>query len=292
LLGDLVSILRSYLPDLVIYPHPNDMHPDHGGLSTFTRLALSQVQRGNPAYHPDSYVYLIHRPDFPAPAGKRPDASLVPPAALRNLPPHWFRLDLSTKETTLKQQALQAYASQIKLLRGLFEGLVRANELFGRLDPIDMPMLAQGDPLDPRTWHDATGAPFQPVQLDPIGDVVVREAVSAADLSALYAGETGDGLLRICAQTRGRASRNLVYALQVRAVSAENTSLYVARWGRISRHEANVGRANGHFICAQVPLAQVGDPWLVFVNAWVHGPSARALDQTAWQLLNRRAGPK
>jgi LmbE family N-acetylglucosaminyl deacetylase len=290
LLHDLVSILRSYSPDLIVYPHPNDVHPDHWGLSVFTRLALAQVQRENPAYHPDSYVYLIHRPDFPVPAGQHPNASLVPPTALRNLPPHWFRLDLSAEETAQKWQALQAYSSQVNLLRDLFEGLVRANELFGRLDSIDMPQLAEGDPVDPHTWHDPSGAPIPPVQLDPTGDAVVREAVSAADLSALYAGETSDGLLCICAQTRGRASRDLAYVLQVRAASADGTTLYTAHWGRISQREPHIGTANGHFVCAQVSATQLGNPWLVFVNAWVHGLSARALDQTAWQLLNRGAG--
>ena len=291
LLRDLVSIIGSYWPDLVVYPHPNDVHPDHWGLSAFARLALAQAQRDNPAYHPDSYVYLVHRPDFPVPTGQRPNANLVPPEALWNIPPHWFRLDLGVADTALKWQALQAYSSQIRLLRGLFEDLVRANELFGRLDAIDMPQLADGDPLDPRTWHDPSGAPIQPAQLDPIGDITVRQAIPAADLSAVHVGESSDGLLGICAQTRGRASRNLVYTLQLRAISTDGTTLYTARWGRVSSREASIGRAKGHFVCAQVPVAQLGNPWLVFANATVRGSSAMALDRTAWQLLTRRAGP-
>jgi LmbE family N-acetylglucosaminyl deacetylase len=287
MLRDLVSVLRVYWPDLIVYPHPNDVHPDHWGLSVFTRLALAQVERENPAYHPDSYVYLIHRPDFPLPAGRRPDAGLEPPAALGNLPPNWYRLGLSAEETALKWRALQAYGSQINLLRGLFESLVRANELFGQLDPTGLPQIAEGDPVDPRTWHSMSGASISPVQLDPSGDVVLREAVSAADLTALYAGETGDGLLDLCAQTRGRASRDLTYVLQVRAVSDDNTVFHVARWGLVSPGEPNHASSNGHFVCAQAPIAQLGNPWLVVVNAWVHGPGATALDETAWQLLNR-----
>jgi len=40
LLKDLRTIIHDYHPDLVIYPNPEDVHPDHRGLANFVTLAL------------------------------------------------------------------------------------------------------------------------------------------------------------------------------------------------------------------------------------------------------------
>lgn len=74
LLNDIRSLIESYHPNLIIYPHPADVHPDHWGLSNFVRLAVYLSQRQYPAYQPQLLAYLIHRPDFPYPKKYDPEA--------------------------------------------------------------------------------------------------------------------------------------------------------------------------------------------------------------------------
>ena len=64
-LGDLVSILKSYRPDLIVYPHPDDVHPDHWGLNAFTRLAIAELNHTDATFQPAQLTYLVHRPGFP-----------------------------------------------------------------------------------------------------------------------------------------------------------------------------------------------------------------------------------
>jgi len=45
---------RVYQPDLILYPHPDDVHADHWGLSAFTRLAVGMLEREDGGYRPDT----------------------------------------------------------------------------------------------------------------------------------------------------------------------------------------------------------------------------------------------
>lgn len=111
---------------------------------------------------------------------------------------------------------IRAYRSQLPLHCGLLEGFARRNELFGRLEPAVPPLLTDGEPLDPGTWRGEDGHAVEPVQRDS-----VRDAIAAADLVALYAGERPDGSLAICAEVRDRVQRPLVYVLRVTALKLE-----------------------------------------------------------------------
>ena len=93
-----MSILKDYRPDLIVYPHPDDVHPDHWGLNVFTRLAIAEVTHNDATFQPTQITYLIHRPDFPTMRGLKPQESLIPPPALLDIYPDWFRLDLTPEE--------------------------------------------------------------------------------------------------------------------------------------------------------------------------------------------------
>jgi LmbE family N-acetylglucosaminyl deacetylase len=54
-LADIISILDDYRPDLVIYPNPEDVHPDHWGLNVFTRLALTLIANRDSSFHPTEH---------------------------------------------------------------------------------------------------------------------------------------------------------------------------------------------------------------------------------------------
>ncbi len=288
-LADLQAILTSYRPDLIIYPHPNDVHPDHWGLSAFTRLAVALLEKADPSYHPDMYAYLVHRPDFPEPKGLLPDENLLPPALLYDIYPDWWRLDLSQGETALKEQAVFQYKSQLPLLRELLDSFIRTNELFAQPQPATLADLSSGDAHDPASWQDAGGQAIPPIQKDPVQDFFTRDAISSADLVAAYAVRTPDASLVLCGQVRDDADSPLSYTLRVLAVGPQGVV------HRIYKNHAakNGGRAtlSGPYFCSSEALSDLGDPWLIFVGADVEEMGVGILDQIAWQQVNLEPGP-
>jgi LmbE family N-acetylglucosaminyl deacetylase len=283
-LADLISIIEAYRPDLVIYPHPDDVHPDHWGLSVFTRLALTEVSHRNPGYQLQQLTYLLHRPDFPVVRGLKPTASLVPPPELYAIYKVWLRWDLAPDQVTVKGQAVQAYKSQLPLLHGLMDSFVRANELFGPVTSANLPTAAAGDPLDPVTWQDASGESIPPVQLDPQRDVLSHKTIPATDLTATYAARTPAGELWLCGQLSEAAAAGLPYSLRLKTLTETGIDSFVAHT-KPKAGEAKVTRS-GVYFCAQTSLANLGDPWAIMLGATVESPEANyPFDQTAWQMI-------
>jgi len=287
LLADLSSIVRDFQPDLVVYPHPFDVHPDHWGLSAFARLALALEHARDPSFAPDAFAYLVHRPDYPEPSGLRLDGPLFPPSALVEVGGPWLSLDLDAQATERKWQAILQYRSQLPLLRGLLERFARRNELFAQIEPAALALLAQGDPAEPSTWRSAEGQPLAPIERDPVRDFITRDAVPAADLTALYAAATSDGALLVCMQVDGIASFDLSYF--VRAVASGEAGI-IHRVLKVSpamtTHATPVVR--GHSICGRFELADLGNPERVFLGSDVHGAGVGIIDQTAWQMIEIR----
>jgi LmbE family N-acetylglucosaminyl deacetylase len=283
-LADVRSILNTYRPDLIVYPHPDDVHPDHWGLNAFVRLAINLARHTDPTFRPAEYTYLVHRPDYPEVKGLKPQASLTPPAALYALSPDWFRWDLTAADTTLKGQAVQKYRTQLPLLRGLMESFVRANELFAPVNNVNLATLAKGEPLKPSTWVDASGQTVQPVQLDPAGDFVTRSAIPAADLVAVYAARDAHNNLLVCTQARENTAPEVIYSLRLKALTSNGIVAYLARTG-VSRPGWQVAHRSGSYACASVSLARLGNPWAIFVGANVVG-GGRVVDEVAWQMVD------
>jgi len=284
LLADLQAILKAYRPDLVIYPHPSDVHPDHWGLGLFVRLALALMQHEDPSYQPEAYAYLVHRPDFPSPKGLQPGQVLMPPATLLAVNPHWVRLSMSNEDTQHKWEAIQAYQSQLPLLRGLLERFARQNELFARLETPALPRLAASAPNDPATWMNLSGSVVKPVQQEPMGDLAVSDSVASADLVELYAGLNPDGSLAVCAQARGKVEPTLTYILHITTVGVEGPKHHVVSWGQ-GAGSSPQATASGHSICGRIPATELGDAWLLVIGAEVHGAQLATLDRVAYQLV-------
>lgn len=286
LLQDLISIIRSYQPDLLIYPHPDDVHPDHWGLSAFTRLALAWVMRDLPDYHPGEMTYLVHRPDFPTPKGLHPDEGLMPPSALFELDRNWYQLGLEPDEVANKRDAIYLYRSQLPLLRSFLESFVRRNELFAEPQTGRLAVLEIGKLTDPETWRDINGNPIEAIIRDPTRDFITREFLASADLTdlsaALYEGET----LAICARVRGNTVPTLTYSLRVLAVGAKGVVHETAR-SHFNGHGVQRVQRSGRYFCNQLNLEDLGDPWIVFFGADVEQIGTGIIDQTAWQYLER-----
>ncbi len=282
-LADVSSILETYRPDLIVYPHPQDVHPDHWGLNLFTRLALTLIHHNDPSYKPTELTYLVHRPDFPEIRGLKPQESLTPPAILYALSPDWYRFDLTPADTAIKGQAIQDYRSQLPLLRNLLDSFVRANEAFAPVSNAALATVAHGDANNPSSWVDPSGQPIAPVQLDPAADYATRRFVPGGDLTAVYAARDMQGNLLFCAQVRGDTIPEIVYFLRLKALTDHGIVAYQARTGQAPSGWYQVHRS-GVYTCAQVSLADLGDPWAVFVGATTEG-GGRIEDETGWQMV-------
>ncbi len=282
-LADLTSIIEAYRPDLVVYPHPQDVHPDHWGLNVFSRLAITLIHHKDPTYQPTELTYLVHRPDFPEIKGLRPQASLTPPAILYALSSDWYRLDLTPANTTLKGQAVQAYRSQLPLLRNLLESFVRANETFSAVHDATLATATKGDPYNPSTWVSSSGQSLEPVQLDPAGDYATRSFVPAGDLTAVYTSRDTQGNLQVCAQMRENTIPEITYFLRLKALTDNGIVSYRARTGNTQTGWHQV-HGSGVYACATVSLASLGNPWAVFVGATTEG-GGRIEDESAWQMI-------
>jgi LmbE family N-acetylglucosaminyl deacetylase len=284
LLGDLIAIMKDYRPDLVIYPHPEDVHPDHWGLYVFSRLATTSLRHQDPTFLPTEYTYLVHRSDFPTVKGFKPQESLLPPPSLYDLDPDWFRWDLNAGDIVLKGKAVYQYHSQLPLLHKLLLSFVRANELFATVVDTDLPMAGQGDPLDPTTWQDTMGQPVLPVQMDPVFDTLIPDAVPASDLMAIYAAQNSAGMLWTCAQVIDEASREIVYYLRLKALN-ENGIIHYGAWTGHAREGWHIAIRSSSYVCDQIDLAELGNPWAIFLGAVTEGPDNTSLDHTASKLL-------
>ena len=284
LLADITSIFASYRPDLVIYPHPDDVHPDHWGLSVFTRLAAALLNYEDSSYQPTQYTYLVHRPDFPTVKGLRPAESLLPPSPLYDLYPNWYRWDLSQEDVALKGQAVNKYRSQLPLLRGLLDSFIRGNELFAPVKSFTLPYLGGGKIQSPESWRDENGQAIQPVQWDPVGDFIVRSAIPAADLKALYAVRDANDTLVTCAQVRGEVEASLIYSLRILAVGTQDVVRYQAQT-RNKKPGWHPAALSGDLVCSQVSLSELGNPWIIFLGADVEEIGVGILDQVAWQSI-------
>jgi LmbE family N-acetylglucosaminyl deacetylase len=285
LLADMKSVLASYKPDLVVYPHPADAHPDHWGAGVFTRLAIEVLEHEDPTFKPDTYVYLVHKKNFPKPAGLQPKNGILPPKGFERITSHWLKLDLTDQDVISKWQAVSEYRSQLPLLRNLMESFIRRNELFGEITTPDLPYLAQGLHSDPSTWRTDEGKPVEPVQYGQTdGFVASRSATKSANIVSLYASRDGSNMLNLAADLRGRPNNGLTYTIRVLAILPKGEKQYVVRVGRKVK-DSHQASANANYICDRVSMSELGNPWLVMVRAESAAPGGMILGSTPWQIL-------
>jgi LmbE family N-acetylglucosaminyl deacetylase len=282
-LKDLSSILESYRPDLIIYPHPMDVHPDHWGLNVFTRLAISILRHRDPSFATTELTYLVHRPDFPEIKGLFPTESLTPPYSIYELSPNWVRLDLSPTDTAMKGQAVKAYRSQLPLLHNLLDSFVRANETFFEVTDSTLVTTTGGTYSNPSSWIDVAGKSIPPVQLDPVGDYTTRDLLPAGDLTALFAAQDKGGNLLVCARLREKTVPEIIYMLRMKIMTDNGVSAFRARTGELQSGWQPLNRTDS-VACLKIFLSDLGNPWAIFIGATTV-TGGRIEDETAWQMI-------
>lgn len=134
LAADMDKIIMDFRPDYIVYPHPNDRHPDHWAVNAFINYSLLKT-----GYTPKKeLLYLVHRGDWPTPLKSDPKLYLVPPKKLLNTGTEWYAFDMDNNEIEQKKGAIEKYKSQLKTLRPLLTAFERKNELLGVYPPFKM----------------------------------------------------------------------------------------------------------------------------------------------------------
>jgi N-acetylglucosamine malate deacetylase 1 len=128
LLGEaLKTRIDQYHPDVIVFPHPRDYHPDHAAIG----IAVEHVI-DTEGLHVAAYEYLIHfKVFYPRPWKFDPHLYLLPPTSVSAINEQWLSFPLSQEIEGRKQKAVLTYKSQLKRLElsGLMRTFIRKNEM-------------------------------------------------------------------------------------------------------------------------------------------------------------------
>lgn len=131
MIKDLRELVSNFKPTILVYPHPDDQHPDHWATYAFIKYIL-----GSLSYQAEKeLLYLVHYPDWPEPFGEYQDFPLNPPRTGMTTAANWSKLELTEIQLTQKEASIKEYTSQIGLTKGLLFSFLRKNELYGEYPP-------------------------------------------------------------------------------------------------------------------------------------------------------------
>lgn len=288
---DMCNMISEYKPTHIIYPHPNDHHPDHWGVNAFVKHALATLN-----YKPQKeWLYLVHRGDWPVPLKQERNMYLVPPYKLANLDTKWSAFDITDDEIAEKATNIHRYKTQIRPLGPLLTAFERKNELFGEYDD---GKLARGK---------GNSTSIQPssenkVITDPLQDVLSLQMAKSADIVAEYAQQSANGDLVVMGQMDGNIEEYATYGFNFiffknNQVSRLNLEVKDNKAHARSVSKQSIGSADkvnvttkGKYVYIAIPESVTGDFNRVFMNSttFIGGKMA---DKTAWRMVDKQAVP-
>jgi LmbE family N-acetylglucosaminyl deacetylase len=125
--GELLRIIETVRPTLLVLPHSADEHPDHCATHVLVHEALAKaVAKGLPS--PRLLHYILHYPAWPSDDGT--DAAIAPPSGGHAGDWTWLTFPLTAAEHAAKSTALEAYHSQMIVMPEFMRSFERPNELF------------------------------------------------------------------------------------------------------------------------------------------------------------------
>ncbi len=123
----LVELLKELKPTRILLPSPLDAHRDHQATAYFGMQAAASLGLEGRLWY-----YIVHGGyQYPLPKGLHKGLPLYPPPRGRGLP--WERFPLTPEEVDLKEKAIRAHRSQMRLLGRFLLAFVRQNELYSPL---------------------------------------------------------------------------------------------------------------------------------------------------------------
>jgi LmbE family N-acetylglucosaminyl deacetylase len=123
---DFRAVLDRVNPTLVLAPSPQDTHPDHRGTGILVWRAMRDRNE-----IPRTHFWLVHGGrHWPHPRAYRPD--LAQTVAPRGIGMRWEEFPLDAEARVAKLRAVQAHATQTKVMGRVMSSYVRNNEIYSR----------------------------------------------------------------------------------------------------------------------------------------------------------------
>jgi hypothetical protein len=283
---DLVSIIESYKPTDVVYPHPNDRHPDHWGVNAFVKYTMRCMN-----YKPEhEWLYLVHRGDWPTPLERNRNIFLVPPMSLLNTGTKWMALDMTPADIEYKSETFKKYRSQIKRIGRLMSAFERKNELFGEYSNI---VLVENKRKDSEITATLDNLAIK----DPSQDALELEVDTASDLLELHTESSMEGNLHIFILLDKKPDRITNYRLNMvffKAGTASPMSLVIKgnSLKTLLQRETSVYGPDGISLKVEnrnlhiiIPKNKTGGFDSIFLNAETY-VSTYYMDRTAWRMID------
>ncbi|GIV16826.1 MAG: hypothetical protein KatS3mg022_2261 [Armatimonadota bacterium] len=222
-LRDVETVLRRTVPTHVYVTHPADDHSDHAATALFVQTALARLREQGIGFARSVVLrhYLVHCGDWPQPQGMHPDEPLTPPVAFLNIGLHWKRLTLTSQQQATKLKAIQAHASQMRMMSRFLQSFVRENELF-----IEQPVALQLAPVQGIVWE------------EPDEEDLLRELQAPGDFSwgRLY---LEHGRLIVHLSTRGKPRTGFTYSCTAHVLLPNDNITTVTLRAKVGKHNAS-----------------------------------------------------
>ncbi|MGD8192363.1 PIG-L deacetylase family protein [Brevibacillus ginsengisoli] len=281
---NLTKIIHDYQPTDIVYPDPNDQHPDHWATNAFVKYVLAEQH-----YHAQELTYLVHRGDFPVPWLYRPNHSLNPPHALVGLDTRWVHLPMNEQEEQKKREAISKYVTQVKVMNPFLEAFVRTNELVGTYVPAVLPHTT-GQPNVNQL--EKTSITFCK---DAMRDTIRRELHKEADIYTV-GGVQSDHGIHIRLDTRAPINARVTYNIRLRIFepgivrridlafydSKLTSSMYASNSLKLPPGSAYLVKDNRLWVHLPAILTDQTTDFLISADTLVGN---ELVDKTAWQLV-------
>ncbi len=284
LLTDISTILNEYKPDYIVYPHPNDRHPDHWATNAFIKYALSKN-----SYRPrDEFLYLIHRGDWPVPRMLDKKLNLKPPFKLENTGTTWYSLSLNKNEIMEKETIIRKYKTQFPVMENLMLAFVRKNELFGNYN--DYKLMNNGSPDS-----DIIPRDDNKIITDPKQDSLRLDISKSSDLVAIYGEISKENNFHIIIEANGKIEKHIKYTLDLTVFNSPNENRIIINInnGNVHAHDqkgndVNIDNLNitGRYAHILIPynLYHGYDSMLLSAGT---STSNKGFDHTALRVITR-----
>lgn len=285
--NDISKIISEYKPTHIIYPHPNDNHPDHWAVNAFVKYALTSIN-----YKPEKeWLYLVHRGDWPTPMKQERNMYLVPPSKLINTDTKWYALDITDDEITEKSNAIHSYKSQIKILGPLLTAFERKNELYGEYNNVKLSQSnTEETKIEPNSLNQ--------VITDPLQDALNLEIIKSADISGVYAERSNKGELTIIGEMDGDIEEYISYNFNLiffkndkitrLNIEVRDNKIYakqISKQSIIDIKEVTTS-TKGKFVYITIPKSTIGDFNHVFINLNT-SIEDKMMDKTSWRMMDK-----
>jgi LmbE family N-acetylglucosaminyl deacetylase len=290
--ADFEKIITDYKPNYIIYPHPNDRHPDHMAVNAFIKYTITKLN-----YKPDKeLLYLVHRGDWPTPLKRDTNMYLVPPAKLAYTGTNWHALDMNNTDISEKSEVIHYYKTQIKVLAPLMTAFERKNELFGEYSNVALRSTGEkDDSIAPNTSNI--------VIINPEQDTLGLEIAKGANILGIHAEQSNTNNLHVFVVLDDEFDSFIQYNLNViyfkgtdskrLNILFKDNKVFSMSTGTKSMVQENkiINKSKGSILHFIIPDTLSGE----FDHAFINMNSSvgdRVMDRTAWRMMEKFGGSK